>query len=63
MHKNTMLIFFVQYKTDILLFWHVVILLLLCNNKNKSSWHNSFKSPKQKFGVTEKNFIFMLRKK
>ena len=38
-------------------FWHVVILLLLCNNKNISPWHNSFKSPKQKFGVAEKNFV------
>ena len=38
-------------------FWHAVILLLLCNNKNISPWHNSFKSPKQKFGVAEKNFV------
>ena len=38
-------------------FWHVVILLLLCNNKNISPWHNNFKSPKQKFGVAEKNFV------
>ena len=48
-------------------FWHVVLFLMLCNNKNISPWHNSFKSRKQKFGVAEKNFMFkkkfMLHKK
>ena len=55
--KKTMLIFLCNTKMKFC-FWHMVIFLMLCNNKNISPWHNSFKSWKQKFGVTEKNFMF-----
>ena len=51
--------FFVQRKNEIrFIFWHLVIFLMLCNNKNISPWHNSFKSRKQKISVAEKNFMF-----
>ena len=55
--KKTMLIFLCNTKMNFC-FWHMVIFLMLCNDKNISPWHNSFKSWKQKFGVTEKNFMF-----
>ena len=55
--KKTTLIFLCNTKMNFF-FWHMVIFLMLCNNKNISPWHNSFKSRKQKFGVAEKNFMF-----
>ena len=59
MHKKTMLIFLCNTKMKFyFLFWYVVIILMLCNNKSISPWHYSFKSRKQKFGVAEKNFMF-----
>ena len=49
--------FFVSHKDEILFFWHVIIFLLLRDNKNISPWHYSKQCPKQKFGVARKTIF------
>ena len=50
--QKTDLIFLCHIKMKFYL--HVIIFLLLCDNKNISPWHNILNTSKQKFGVARK---------